>query len=106
MLAVSGENTESELVGSIKLAKFLNPETLTPLGSGIYKASEQTGDAIIDTPGNNGLGLVLQKQIEGSNVDMVNSLMQLTLAQRIYQLNAKACQIADEMEKIINEMRS
>jgi len=36
---------------------------------------------------------------------MVNSLMQLTMAQRVYQLNAKAVQIADELEKLTNEIR-
>ena len=48
----------------------------------------------------------MQHQIEGSNVDMVGSLMQLTMAQRVYQLNAKAVQIADELEKMTNEIRA
>lgn len=100
------DESEPQLLGSIKLAKFLNPSALNPVGSGIYTATEQTGDAIIDNPGNSGMGLLLQKQIEGSNVDMVNTLMQLTMAQRIYQLNAKAVQIADELEKTTNDIRS
>ena len=61
---------------------------------------------MVDTPGQSGLGKLAQHQSEGSNVDMVNSLMQLTLAQRVYQLNAKAVQIADELEKLTNEIRS
>lgn len=47
----------------------------------------------------------VQNQIENSNVDMVSTLMQLTMAQRVYQLNAKAVQIADELEKLTNELR-
>ncbi len=47
----------------------------------------------------------MQNQIEGSNVDMMSSLMELTMAQRVYQLNAKAVQIADELEKLTNEIR-
>lgn len=104
VLAILDDRAEPELLGTIKLAKFLNPETLTSLGAGIYKPSLQTSEAIIDTPGTNGLGLLMQKQIEESNVDMVNTLMQLTMAQRVYQLNAKAIQIVDEMEKITNEI--
>lgn len=103
--ATLNDEPEPQLLGTIKLAKFLDPEALNPLGSGLYNTTEQTGDAIIDSPGNSGMGLLLQKEVEGSNVDMVNSLMQLTMAQRVYQLNAKAVQIADELEKMTNEIR-
>lgn len=99
------DETEPQLVGTIQLAKFVNPEQLTPIGSGIYTATEESGDPIIDNPSSSGLGSLVQYQIEGSNVDMVSSLMQLTMAQRTYQLNAKAVQIADELEKLTNEIR-
>lgn len=104
--AISSDDPEPQLLGTIKLAKFLDPESLTPLGSGLYSPTEKTGDAIIDNPGNSGTGLLMQNHIEGSNVDMVSTLMQLTMAQRVYQLNAKAVQIADELEKITNEIRN
>ncbi len=104
--AILDGETEPQLLGTIKLAKFMDPESLNALGAGLYTPTEQTGDAVIDNPGNSGIGVLLQKQIEGSNVDMVNSLMQLTMAQRIYQLNAKAVQIADELEKMTNEIRT
>lgn len=100
------DDLEPQLLGTIKLAKFLDPATLNPMGAGIYNATEQSGDALIDNPGSNGMGALIQKQIEGSNVDMVQSLMQLTMAQRVYQLNAKAIQIADELEKMTNEIRA
>ena len=103
--ATLNNEPEPQLLGTIKLAKFMDPESLDPLGSGRYSPTEKTGDAVIDNPGNSGMGVLLQKQIEGSNVDMVNALMQLTMAQRIYQLNAKAVQIADELEKMTNEIR-
>jgi flagellar basal-body rod protein FlgG len=99
------DDTTPQRLGSIKLAKFVNPESLHPLGSGIYTTTEKTAEALIDSPSTSGLGQLLQKQVEVSNVDMVNTLMQLTMAQRIYQLNAKAVQIADEMEKMVNEIR-
>lgn len=98
--------SEPQLAGTIKLAKFMNPESLNTLGSGIYVPGDETADPVIDAPGSSGLGELAQHQIEGANVDMVNSLMQLTMAQRIYQLNAKAVQIADELEKMTNELRT
>ncbi|WP_347251586.1 flagellar hook-basal body complex protein [Legionella sp.] len=103
--AIMLDEPEPQFLGTIKLAQFLNPEALNPIGNGLYNPTEQTGEPIIDAPDTNGMGSLLQKQIEQSNVDMVNSLMQLTLAQRVYQLNAKAIQIADELEKTTNEIR-
>lgn len=103
--ALLADDPEPQALGTIKLAKFLDPSSLNPIGAGIYDYTEQSGEAIVDSPGSTGIGLLIQKQIEGSNVDMVNSLMQLTLAQRVYQLNAKAIQIVDELEKMTNEIR-
>lgn len=104
--ATRADESHPQLLGTIQLAQFVNPESLSPLGSGLYRATEQAGDVRVDNPGTNGLGALLQKQIEGSNVDMVNTLMQLTLTQRIYQLNAKAMQVADELEKMTNELHA
>lgn len=99
------DEEEPQLLGTIQLAKFINPESLNPIGSGMYTITDESGDPITDNPGSSGLGTLAQAQIEGSNVDMVSSLMQLTMAQRVYQLNAKAAQIADELEKLTNEIR-
>ncbi|ARG96969.1 flagellar hook-basal body protein [Legionella micdadei] len=104
--AILPDEPEPQLLGTIKLAKFINPEALDPIGTGLYNTTDQAGEPIIDIPGNSGMGSLLQKQIEQSNVDMVSALMQLTLAQRVYQLNAKAVQITDELERITNEIRS
>lgn len=104
--AVLPDDTEPQFLGRLKLAKFMSAEQLNPLGEGLYRQTEEFGDPLIDTPGQSGLGELIQGQIETSNVDMVSSLMQLTLAQRNYQINAKALQIADEMEKEINEIRA
>ena len=103
--ALLTDDPEPQLLGTIQLAKFTNPEGLNTLGSGLYLATEDSGDPFTDNPGNSGMGELMQKQIEGSNVDMVGSLMQLTMAQRVYQLNAKAAQIADELERLTNEIR-
>lgn len=100
------DDPEPQLVGTIQLAKFGNPDSLNPIGAGIYLPSDDSGEPLLDNPESSGLGTLVQHQIEGSNVDMVGSLMQLTMAQRVYQLNAKAVQIADELEKMTNEIRA
>lgn len=99
------EAGEPELLGTIQLARFQNPQALHAVHAGLWQATPDSGDALIDNPGSGGNGELLQKTIEGSNVDMVSTLMQLTMAQRVYQLNAKAIQVADELEKTINALR-
>jgi flagellar basal-body rod protein FlgG len=103
--AILADDENPQLLGTIRLAKFLDPGALKTTGAGLYKPTEQSGEAMMDNPGTNGLGHLNQKQMEGSNVDMVETLMKLSLTQRIYQLNAKAVQIADELEKMTNELR-
>lgn len=103
--ALLPDDTEPQLLGNIKLAKFMNTNGLTPIGEGLYTQTDDSGEPIIDNPGQSGLGELIQGEVEASNVDMVDSLMQLTMAQRIYQINAKALQVADEMEKETNEIR-
>lgn len=100
-------NNQSELmsVGHIQLAKFMNPGTLTAKGDGLYLTSNLSGEAYLDTPGQNGLGTLNQGMIEASNVNMVEEMMRLTMAQRAYQLNAKAAQVADDIDKQTNELR-
>jgi flagellar basal-body rod protein FlgG len=100
------DDSKPRLLGTIQLAQFMNPKSLELAGSGLYTATEASGEPFVDIPGVNGLGLLTQNHIEGSNVDMVNTLMQLTMAQRIYQINAKAMQIADELERLTNEIRN
>lgn len=103
--AILGDDPDPQLLGTIQLAKFINQESLKPIGSGLYISTDDTAEPLTDNPGSSGLGELAQNQIENSNVDMVSSLMQLTMAQRVYQLNAKAAQIADELERMTNEIR-
>lgn len=105
VLGLRGNDINPELIGNITLARFSNPNLLTPKGSGIYSLDNPNITPIIDTPETNGLGGLLQHQIESSNVDLVTTLMELTEAQRIYQMNAKALQLASDMDKIMTDIR-
>lgn len=97
------EGSQPVPLGHIKLAKFVDIQALQPLGDGLYQAKEEA-QPLIDTPGTMGLGVILQHQIEASNVDLLSTLTALSLAERSYQLNARALQIADEIEKITNNL--
>lgn len=91
-------------IGQIELATFVNPDALKPLGDGLYVPTELSGDANPIGPGEQGVGVLQQGFLEGSNVKLVDEFVNLIVAQRAYEINAKAVQAADEMLSIANNL--
>jgi flagellar basal-body rod protein FlgG len=101
---VPGEARAVE-VGQLELARFVNPAGLTALGNNLYVATEKSGDALHGKPGGEGFGTVAQGFLEGSNVRLVDELIGLVLAQRAFEVNAKAVQASDELLGMVNNLR-
>lgn len=98
------EDTPIEL-GQIELTAFANPDGLDPIGENLYVGSQRTGHTVVAKPGENGLGNVAQGFLESSNVQLAEEMVNLVLAQRAYELNAKIIQASDEMLSINNNLR-
>ncbi|MFS0757028.1 flagellar hook-basal body complex protein [Noviherbaspirillum sp. 1P10PC] len=92
-------------VGQIELTRFVNPAGLIPLGDNLYGSSEKAGDPISGKPGEAGFGVFMQGYSEASNVQLVEEMISLTLAQRAYEASAKVVQASDEMLGIVNNLR-
>lgn len=92
-----GTSAEPVEVGQLQLAGFTNPAGLSSIGHNLYAATPTSGDPISGAPGENGLGTVLQGFLEGSNVKVVEEMVDLIVAQRSYETNSKVIQAADEM---------
>jgi flagellar basal-body rod protein FlgG len=93
-----GETTPTE-VGSIQIVKFVNPAGLKSLGKNLYVNTQSSGDPIQGTPGLEGLGTITQGFQEMSNVDIVEELINMIVAQRAYETNSKSIQTSDSMLK-------
>lgn len=98
------EKQLSEL-GQIELTSFLNPESLDPVGDNLYVATQRTGQQMQGKPGDEGVGALAQGYLESSNVQLAEEMVNLVLAQRAYELNAKVIQASDEMLSISNNLR-
>ncbi|GLR70006.1 flagellar basal-body rod protein FlgG [Agaribacter marinus] len=96
---------EIQEVGQLELTKFVNNEGLETLGNNLYAASERAGNAIYSKPGELGTGQILQGSTEVSNVSMTEEMVNLMLAQRGYQLNARIIQVSDQLLDTINNLR-
>lgn len=92
-------------VGHIELVRFVNPAGLVPLGDNLYGASDKAGDPISGKAGEAGFGIFMQGYREASNVQMVEEMVNLTVAQRAYEASSKVVQASDEMLGIVNNLR-
>ena len=90
-------------VGQIQLANFANPAGLESIGRNLYKETAASGQPTAGAPDANGLGRINQGFIEGSNVNVVEELVNMISAQRAYETNSKVISTADRMLGTINQ---
>jgi len=89
--------TSSEEVGQIQLARFNNPSGLRSVGRNLYRPTDSSGDPEVMTPGENGLGTIAQGYLEMSNVNLVEEMVNMIITQRAYEFNSKVIQASDDM---------
>jgi len=100
----AGDLTPSE-IGTIELARFVNPAGLVSTGRNLYTASEASGAELTGTAGEDGLGTIAQGFLEMSNVSVVDEMVNMITAQRAYETNSKSIQTADEMLQLANNIK-
>ncbi len=100
----AGETTPDE-IGTINMARFLNPAGLESIGRNLYLETESSGTPIIGNGGEEGFGTVSQGYLEMSNVSVVEEMVNMITAQRAYEINSKAIQAADEMLQMANNVK-
>jgi flagellar basal-body rod protein FlgG len=94
-----------DVLGEIELYGFPNPAGLSSLGQNLYSATDASGEAIVGTPGSEGMGTILQGFVEQSNVDVVEEMVSMIMAQRAYEINSKSIQTADSMLQTANNLK-
>jgi flagellar basal-body rod protein FlgG len=85
------------ILGQIQLFDFQNEQGLAAQGDGLYKATAASGPGIPGLPGDNGTGMLFQGALEGSNVDVANSMVDMISTQRAYEMGTKVMGVADQM---------
>ncbi len=95
---------QPQQVGNIQIARFVNPAGLIAQGRNLFMPTQSSGDATTGTPGQDGLGTLLQGFVEGSNVNVVEEMVGLITSQRAYEINSRAIRTADEMMQTANNL--
>lgn len=87
------------------IARFVNPAGLQSVGRNLYRATAASGAPIVGQPGMDGFGTLAQNFLEMSNVQVVEEMVNMIVAQRAYESNSKAIQASDEMLQAANNLR-
>lgn len=101
---ISGASTAPQQAGTIDLATFINPAGLEPRGQNLFTETLASGNPTTGTPGTEGLGQVMQGYLEGSNVNVVQELVNMIQTQRAYEMNSKAIQTSDQMLQRLSQL--
>jgi flagellar basal-body rod protein FlgG len=89
--------TQNTVLGQLQLARFVNKTGLQAIGDNLYLETDASGTPQLNNPGTDGMGTILQNQLEASNVSAVTEISDLITAQRAYSMNAKVVSAADDM---------
>ena len=92
-------------LGQVLVADFINPSGLVSLGGNYYSPSRASGEPIVSVPNQNGIGRIAQGQLESSNVNIVEEMVNMITGQRAYEINSKVIAAGDQMLQTTANMR-
>ncbi|WP_417567759.1 flagellar hook protein FlgE [Marinobacter sp.] len=98
-------NGQSQALGQVALAAFNNTNGLSPVGDTSWVETFESGQPIIGAPDTGTLGAIKASSLEESNVDLSAELVNLIIAQRNYQANAKTIETSDAVTQTIINLR-
>jgi len=98
-------NGQSQMQGQIILANFANVQGLTPVGKTQWVQSFESGEPVVGTPMSGTLGALQAGALEDSNVELSDQLVNLIVAQRNYQANAKTIETESAITQTIINLR-
>lgn len=96
---------EPQDVGDITLVRFVNNGGLGNIGDNLYLETVASGPPIEGQPTLEGFGSIRQRFLEQSNVQVVEEMVNLIVAQRAFEASSKAIQTSDDMLGVSNNLK-
>ncbi|MFZ3228757.1 MAG: flagellar basal-body rod protein FlgG [Pseudobdellovibrio sp.] len=88
---------DPQALGQLDIVNFINPAGLKNIGKNLFLPTSASGQPASGRPGSNGMGYLAQGEIESSNVNIVDEMVNMITAQRAYETNSKVIQTSDQM---------
>ena len=99
-------NNDEPLDIQIGLVQFSNPAGLNKEGDTLLAATEASGEPVLEAESDTvEKSVIRQGWIESSNVQIVEEMVNLIVAQRAYEMNSKAIVASDEMLQQANQLK-
>jgi flagellar basal-body rod protein FlgG len=89
----------------LNMALITNPEGLEAVGSTCYTATDVAGTITVGQPATEEYGVIRAGFLEASNVQVVDEMVKMIVAQRAYEIGSKAIQTSDEMMGMTNSLK-
>ncbi|HTY37989.1 MAG TPA: flagellar basal-body rod protein FlgG [Bacteroidota bacterium] len=99
-----GQTTPTK-IGQLELAKFVNPGGLKAIGNNLLVETPASGKPILGTAGAEGFGDLTEGSLEASNVDVVEEMISMIVAQRAYEINSKTVKTVEDMLAMANNLQ-
>src|SRR5215813_9433114 len=96
--------TTPTVLGQITLTRFINKAGLQPVGDNLFVETPASGPPQDGTPNTDGMGDLLQSNLEQANVEVVSEISDLIAAQRAYEMNAKVITATDQMLQATSQL--
>jgi flagellar basal-body rod protein FlgG len=103
-VALPDSDTVDE-VGQIEIVRFMNESGLKSIGNNLYERTVASGPADVGIPGEQGFGTLESGFLETSNVQLVEEMVNMIVAQRAYEISSKAIQTSEEMLQMANQLK-
>jgi flagellar basal-body rod protein FlgG len=105
VVAAYSDRLETEVLDKIQLVNFISPDNLLSVNGNAYMQTQRSGNPVTGFAGEQGFGTLQQGVLEQSNVNLIEEMSNLVMAQRAYQLNARVLQASDQVLETINNLR-
>ena len=100
----SPQETQATEIGRIEMARFANPSGLLSVGENLYQQTTASGEPVLGFPQEDGMGRLMQGALEGSNVEIVQEMVDMITSMRAYEINSKSIQNSERMMETASNM--
>jgi flagellar basal-body rod protein FlgG len=100
-----GQTTRTD-VGQLEISTFVNDGGLLAKGDNVFVETIQSGAPSDGVPGEDSRGMIAQKYLESSNVQLVEEMVAMITGQRAYEINSNVISTSDQMMQTIGRLKA
>jgi len=100
------DGNQVDLDLQLQVVQFRNVTGLKAVGGGMFETTIASGEALPESENEDfDASIITQGTLESSNVQAVEEMVKMIIAQRAYELSSKAIQTSDDMLGLANNLK-